>query len=106
CSPLAPNGDIQFGANKFVMALAAKYGDKILISDDSHFARADDKIVQDMKLGGKSGGGWKFFESYHRYSSEEAFKYFHEMFQIDRKRFDGWVENSHEFASKFKDFKF
>lgn len=106
CSPLSPNGDIQWGANKFVMALAQRFGDKILISDDSHFAYPEDKIVQDMKLGGKSGGSWKFYESYHRYSSDEAYRYFKEAFGVSEKVFESWIDNSFEFASKFKNFEF
>lgn len=106
CTPLSPGGDIQFGANKFVLALANKFGDKALISDDSHFAYPEDKVVQDMKLNSTGGNGWRFYESYHRYSSKEALEYFKTVLHIDQKTVEGWIDNSHEFASKFKDFTF
>jgi hypothetical protein len=37
CTAFSPNGDLQKPCNEFLIQLAQKYGDKILISDDSHF---------------------------------------------------------------------
>lgn len=105
CKPWAPDGDLQLGANKFVVALAARYGDKVLISDDSHFAKPEDKIVQDSRLM-SAGGTWKFATSYHRLSSQEAFDYFSHSMGIDQKTFEGWINNNQEWAQGFKDFKF
>lgn len=104
CSAYAPNGDLQQPANKFVMEMAQKYGDKILISDDSHFVKPEEKIVQDVKL--LQGGSWRFATSYHRFSNEEAWKYFNGVMGIDEKTFTGWVENSWEWVEQFKNFKF
>lgn len=105
CRPWAPDSDYQLGMNRFMYRLANKYGDKILISDDAHFSSPEDKIVQDIRL--QSGGGsWRFHNSYHRQSSEEAYEYFKNVMNIDQARFESWVENSHEWASKFKDFQF
>lgn len=105
CRPWAPNSDLQLGMNRFMMILAKRYGDKILISDDSHFAFPEDKVVQDIRL--QSGGGnWRFHNSYHRQSSNEAFDYFQSVLGIDEKTFESWVDNSYEWADKFKGFKF
>jgi DNA polymerase III alpha subunit len=57
-----------------MLDLAREFKDPILISDDAHFAHPDDKIVQDVRL--RQSGSWRFFGSYHRQSSEEAFAYF------------------------------
>lgn len=105
CLPWSPDGDLQKGANEYVMYLAKKYGDKILISDDSHFAYPEDKIVQDVKLM-SSGGSWRFYGSHHRYDNNEAHDYFTKVMNISKSEFDGWVENSHQWGSRFKDFKF
>lgn len=105
CTVFAPDGDIQLGANKFMLEMAAKYGDKILISDDSHFAVPEDKIVQDSRLGGV-GGTWKFYNSYHRQSSKESLEYFTKWLGINEKTFEGWVDNNRQWADSFKDFKF
>lgn len=105
CTPETPDGDIQKPANEFVLALARKYGDKILISDDAHFAKPESKLVQDSKL--TSGhGSWKFHNSYHRQSSDDAFKHFKSTLGVSEREFESWIDNSVEFREKFKDFKF
>lgn len=105
CRPTAPNGDVQYGCNKVVMELAAKYGDKIIISDDSHFVSPDEKIIQDIRIGGQ-GGSWRFANSYHRFSSNDAWQYFDKVLQIPEKQFESWIDNNNEWAQKFKGFKF
>ncbi len=104
CSFWAPDGDVQKGCNRVVMGLAQKYGDKILISDDSHYAHEEEKIVQDIRL--QQMGNWRFYGSYHRQSSEDAFRYFRGEMGISEARFEGWIENNIEWASKFQGFTF
>lgn len=103
CRPWAPDGDVQCGANRVMRVLAQQHGDKILIADDSHFAHAEEKIVQDVRLG--QMGGWKFYGSYHRQSSEEAFRYFGSKNGVSEATFESWVDNSYEWASRFSDFR-
>lgn len=100
----APDSDVQKGCNRVVMALAKRYGDKILCSDDAHFATADEKIVQDIRLA--QMGNWRFSASYHRQTSAEAYEKLNERLGIDEKTFEGWVENSREWADRFKGFAF
>jgi DNA polymerase III alpha subunit len=104
CQPWCPDGDVQLGCNRVVAMLARQYGDKILISDDSHYAHPDEKIVQDIRL--RQMGNWRFYGSYHRQSSEDAFTYFRDRQGVDEKTFEGWIENNREWAAKFKDFSF
>jgi DNA-directed DNA polymerase III PolC len=103
CKPWAADGDVQLGANRFLLALAKRHGDPILISDDSHFAYPEDKIVQDCKLGGK-GDTWKFYGSYHRQSADDSWSYFQRYMGITEGEFTGWVDSSFEWASRFRDF--
>ncbi len=105
CRPFAPDGDVQWGCNRFVMGLARKYNVPILIGDDSHFAHPDEKVVQDIRLS-QSGGSFKFYGSYHRQSSEEAYAYFKSRHGISEAEFEKWIDNSQEWASSFKGFKF
>ena len=105
CRPWTDDADVQKGCNNVILALAARYGDKVLIGDDSHFAHPEEKVVQDIRL--QSGGGsWRFANSYHRQSSEESFSYFRDHMGVKEKEFEGWVENSYAWADKFKDFTF
>lgn len=105
CTPYSPDGDVQFGGNQFVLEMAAKYGDPIIVSDDSHFANPDSHIIQDIRLM-SSGGNWRMKNSYHRQSSDEAYQYFKKKFDISEAEFEKWIENSREWASGFKGFKF
>lgn len=105
CRPWAPDGDVQLGCNRVVQYFAGKYGHKILISDDSHYAHPDERIVQDIRLA-SMGDNFKFYGNYHRQSSEEAFAYFAQYMKTDRATFEGWIDNSHAWAEQFKGFKF
>lgn len=104
CSTYSPDGDYQKGCNQFVLDLANKYGDPIIVSDDSHYAEAEYKDIQDIKLMA-SGGKWRFSGRYHRLSGDESFDYFKHKMGIDLKTFEKWVDNSYEWANRFKDFK-
>ena len=104
CRPWAPDGDLQAGCDKFLLYMAEKYGDPILIGDDSHFAYPDEKIVQDIRL--QSGGGsWRFAGNYHRQDSKEAFEYFNSKVGVSQAEFEKWVENSYTWASRFDKFE-
>jgi DNA polymerase III alpha subunit len=103
CRPYAPEGDVQLGANKVMVEFANANGLPILISDDSHYAHTDEKVVQDVRLA--QSGSWRFYGSYHRQSSAEAWEYFHQRMGIDERTFGSWVDNSHAWADRFKGFK-
>ena len=100
CTPLAPNGDVQLGVNKFVLEMARRYGDKVVVSGDSHMASKEDKVVQDVRL----GGNWKFLTTYSRQSSAESFEYFKHHMGVSEAEFEGFVENSYAWASTFDNF--
>jgi DNA polymerase III alpha subunit len=106
CTSYAPDGDLQLPANKFLIALAERYGDSIIISDDSHFSHPEAYLIQTAKLRGAGGGGWPFHNSYHRMSSEEVAPHFLQYMGIPKAKFENWIDNGLNWASKFKDFKF
>lgn len=104
CRPWSPSGDLQLDCNKFMLGMAYKNKDPVLVSDDSHYAHPEEKIVQDVRL--NSQGGWRFHGLYHRQSSAEAFEYFRDQLHISPAMFESWVDNSYAFGEKFKGFKF
>jgi DNA polymerase III alpha subunit len=104
CRPWCPDGDVQGGANVFLIQMAKHYGDPIVISDDSHFASPEEKIIQDIRLG--QSGGWKFSKSYHRQTGDMALEVFKAQLGIDEATFDSWVDNNKAWASRFNDFSF
>lgn len=104
CLPHAPDGDVQLQANRFVLELAQRYGDPVIISDDAHFTRREEKSVQDSKL--TSGGhSWKFHNCYHRQSGDEVMRYFRDVFGASERDVEAWIDNAYGFRDKFKDFK-
>lgn len=100
----APDGDVQAGVNRALIALAERYGDPLVVSDDCHFANESQRVIQEVRLA--QSGNWKFSESYHRMDSKEALAKFRNSLDLSPGEFEKWVDNSHEWASKFKDFKF
>ncbi len=104
CSVFAPDSDVQLSCNKFVRELAQSENVPMFISDDSHFATTEEKIVQDVRLAQQ--GSWRFHGSYHMQSSNEAWEYFHNKMGTEEKEFQGWIQNSLDWASRFKNFKF
>ncbi|WNM70293.1 DNA polymerase III alpha subunit [Myxococcus phage Mx1] len=105
CRPWAPDGDLQLGCNKFLAYMAKSRGVPMLISDDAHFATQEEKVIQDSKLGG-AGGSWKFHNSYHRQTSQEAYEYFSGYMGMSKRDFESLVDTNREWASRFKDFTF
>lgn len=104
CRPWCLDGDVQKGCNRVMLALARQHGDKVMIGDDSHYALPEEKIVQDVRL--CQNGTWRFYGSYHRQSSGEALTHFRETLGTSEAEFCRWVDNSREWADRFKDFKF
>jgi len=104
CRSWCPDGDVQRGCNEFLIELARRYKDPVLVSDDSHFAHAKEKVAQDIRLAQQ--GDWRFANSHHRFSSEEAWEYFRERQKIPQSQFESWVENTHAWADRFSEFKF
>jgi DNA-directed DNA polymerase III PolC len=105
CIPGATDSDSQKWTNRAMMELATKYPTPILVSDDAHFATPDEKVVQDVRLMA-GGDSWRFYASYHRFTSDEAFGYFKNEMGIDADTFRGWVNNNIAWSQRFKDFKF
>lgn len=104
CSPWFPDGDWQKKCNEVVLNLAKKYGDKVIISLDSHFARPEDKLTQDCRLG-NGAERWKFSNSYHVMQTEDAASVLKTTLGVDDRTIEEWVDNSWHFGSLFDDFK-
>jgi len=102
-SELAPDGDLQKAVNKYMISLAKKYNDPILISVDSHFADPKDKLIQDAKLG-NGLDTWKYYNSYHLMSSSEAANILMETLDVSVDEIEEWIDNSYKWASLFDQF--
>lgn len=104
CTCDHPDGDLQKPLNRFVLDLANKYGDKPIISLDSHFATPQQKVIQDAKLG-NGDEGWQFHESYYIMESDEAAKRLKDTLGLEDKDIERFIDNSYQWASLFDNFK-
>lgn len=105
CKPWCPDGDVQLGCNRAMRFFAQKYNDRIIISDDSHYAHKEEKVVQDIRMA-TMGENFRFYGDYHRQSSAESFAYFNEFMGISEKEFEGWVDNNYVWAEKASGIQF
>ena len=104
CGHMTIKVDIQLDANKFVLEMAKKYHDPVVISEDSHVASPDDKIVQDVRLG-NGNERWKFYNNYcMRDSDEWAINLKHQLGVADRD-IEEWIDNSYKFVDLFSGYK-
>lgn len=103
CTAFAPTGDLQKPTNEFVIGLAKKYKDPVIISLDSHFATPDQKIVQDARLG-NGQENWKFYNSYHICPTHEAYDELKKQLDVSDRDFEEWIDNSYLFASQFDNY--
>lgn len=104
CRPWAGQPNVQAAANRVLLRFAEMHGDPVLISDDAHYARPDDKAVQDMRLA--QSGNWRFFGNYGRQTSAEAFEHFQATLGITETQFRSWLDNNRAWAERFKGFEF
>jgi DNA-directed DNA polymerase III PolC len=104
CTCDMPDGDLQHVPNQFVLNLAEQNKEKVLISLDSHFAYERQRVVQEARLG-QGDEQWKFSNSYHVMSTDEAADILQKKLKVSDKKIEEWVDNSYEWASKFNNFK-
>lgn len=97
--------DIQKAPNQFVLDMANKHNDKVVISLDDHYGPLEDKLVQEARL---SNGfeAWKFFGSYETMTSQKAAEQLTRQLNPDVKDIEKWIDNSYQFTENFKEYKF
>ena len=96
--------DIQKHPNEGVRMLAAKYGDPVIISLDDHYACAEDRVVQEARLGNGSEN-WKFYGSYHSPTSEYCAEQLQKQLGVSDKEIEEWIDNSYKFVDLFSGYK-
>ncbi len=101
CRPWCPNGDVQLGCNNFLLEMADKYKDPVILSSDSHFAYPDEKMVQDIRL----GMGFRFVNSHHKLTNNDAWAYCKDVLGMGPGEFQRCIENSYRWASGFDNFQ-
>jgi len=95
--------DLQKASNQFMVQMARKYKDPVVISEDAHIAVKDHKVVQDVRL----GDNWRFSCSYSLEPTEVwADSLMKQMPDITSRDIEEWVDNSYKIFEQFKEYKF
>ncbi len=97
--------DLQKRPNQFILEMARKYGDPIAISSDSHFATHEDQVVQSARLG-NGQERWKFYNSLHMLTSEEAAETLKAQLGISDRDVEEFIDNSYQFLEQFNNYTF
>ena len=95
--------DLQKATNEFMVKMARKYSDPIVISEDAHIAVKEHKVVQDLRL----GDNWRFSCSYSLESPDvwaEAIQ--KQMPDVTARDIEEWVDNSYKIFENFKGYTF
>lgn len=95
--------DIQKKPNEFILSLAEKYNDPVIISLDDHYAEDEDRLVQEVRLG-NGQEKWKFYGSYASHSSEVCAEVLKKQLNVTDKQIEGWIDNSYQFVDNFGDY--
>lgn len=95
--------DVQVKANKLIKALANKYGDsdRLIINSNSYYAKENDKVVQDMKLGEDMRVSQKQFMR----GTADVLDYFENNMGMGRPDVQLLVDNSEKWAAQFDNFE-
>jgi len=104
CLPGETHGDIQRKPNEFILHLASKYKERVVVSEDSHFAYPSQKAVQDARLG-NGQENWRFFTSYHMRTPAECFEEL-QKFGITSMQMEEFVDNSYALKDALSGYKF
>ena len=95
--------DLQKATNQFMIKMARKYKDPIVISEDAHIAVREHKVVQDVRL----GDNWRFSCSYSLESPDVwAEALLKQLPEITSKDIEEWVDNSYKIFEQFNNYTF
>ena len=97
CTDFSPDGDLQHACNLKNIEIARKYDMPLIMTIDSHFTTPDKKTLQDCLLQNGDPDGWRFYNSYHMMSTEQAWEHWSARYGSDvqqQKVFCEAVENN------------
>lgn len=97
--------DVQKAPSLFMLKMAKKYGDPVIVSEDSHLSDESTYVPQIVRMGnGKEA--WRFSTPYVLESSDFWFPIVEKQLGIDAKEYETWIDNSYLFLDRVKDYKF
>jgi DNA polymerase-3 subunit alpha len=108
CTDFSPDGDLQKACNLANIDFAQKHGMKLLMTVDSHFVHQKQKPLQDVLLQNGDDSGWRFYNSYHMLTTDDAWEHWSSVYGADEKQrriFAEAVENQYQIVDLAKSLK-
>jgi DNA polymerase-3 subunit alpha len=105
CTDFSPTGDLQYSVNQKIIEYARAEKLPLILTVDSHFVAPSSKPVQDVLLQNGDPQGWRFYNSYHMMTTEDAWSHWKKAYGNDaeqRKIFTEAVESNHIIAGVAK----
>ena len=99
------HNDIQRVCNEFLISMAEKYNDPMILSEDSHFAYESQRVIQESKLGNGSEN-WRMYNSYHMYSQQEHFQMLNKSINLSERQMEQMIDNSYLLKDQLSSYKF
>lgn len=103
-----PDGMLQIACNEWVIYLAEKYKIPVVISEDAHFAKEEEKVIQDLRLSGNGNYNWKMSDANCLHTTEwlyDELKRLHPNY-INDSKFIELIDNSEKCLETFKGFDY
>lgn len=95
-----PGGDVSLKVNKFLKAIAARHGVKVLVTDYAFYANKEDKIVQTMRL-----ETTKLHSNLHMKTEQEVLTYLTTELGVTVNEAQTILKNNEEWAALFDTLK-
>jgi DNA polymerase III subunit alpha len=105
CTDFSPDGNLQKACNEEVIKLARKHDIPLLMTIDSHFTEPHLHKIQSILLSNGDPDGWRFHQSYHMVTTDQAWDMWKKMHGDDseqRKIFQEAADNNDVLVSMAK----
>lgn len=86
CTDFSPDGNLQKACNEEIIKIARKYDIPLLLTIDSHFTQPELHKIQSILLSNGDPDGWRFHQSYHMLTTEQAWDMWSNMHGDDREQ--------------------
>ena len=86
CTDFSPDGNLQKACNEEIIKIARKHDIPLLLTLDSHFTTPELHKIQSILLSNGDPDGWRFHQSYHMATTEQAWDMWTDMHGDDREQ--------------------
>lgn len=103
-SDCCPDGRLQVSLNNWIFHLAKKYKVPEIISEDAHFAKEDQKIIQDIRINKTGQKNWIMSDANCLHTTEWLYNEFKRIHPdvVNDTVFNNWIDNGEKMLEHYK----